>query len=322
MTPFSLPTGATLGLIGGGYLGYRTALAAQSLGYRVHVLDPDPASAAGRVADRHVVAELDDAAAVAEFARGTARVALTAETMHAGALAAAAAHAPCHPHAAAMHALVDSAQQRAWLRLEGYPVAAFRATADSALSVLVARREDGTRVVYSPAMNRHELGTLDWSTWPATLPAAVVQRAMQIAVEVAHELAIAGVLVVEFFVDLQGALTVHALAPRPHATYHHSERGAATGQFEQFVRALCGLPLGSVAVVKPCAVAMVNHSWWRNGTAPPFAEAIGVPDVQVHLYGLHTTRPDGVMGHLSSTGDSVDEARHKVLNARSRLGTS
>ena len=145
---------------------------------------------------------------------------------------------------------------------------------------------------------------------------------MQVAVEIAHELAIAGVLVVEFFLDLEGTLTVHALAPRPHATYHHSERGAATGQFEQFVRALCGLPLGSVAVVKPCAVAMMTRSWWRNGTAPPFAEAIGVPDVQLHLYGLNNALADGVMGHLSSTGDSVDEARHKVLNARSRLGSS
>jgi phosphoribosylaminoimidazole carboxylase (NCAIR synthetase) len=288
----------------------------------VHVLDPDPECAAGRLADRHVVAALNDVDAAVELARAAAVVALTAETMPPDALAAAAVYARCHPHPEAVRALSDSAQQRAWLRREGYPVAAFRASADAELSVLVARREDSTCVVYPPALNRYENGALDWSVWPAILPASVVQRAMQLAAEIAHSLALGGLLVVEFLVDREGALHVQSLAPRPDATYHHSERGAATCQFEQFVRALCGLPLGSVTVVKPSAVAILAHSLWRNGTAPPFALAISVPDVRLHLYGVDHSREEGVVGHLSSTGDSVDEARHKVLNARSRLGSS
>jgi len=142
-----------------------------------------------------------------------------------------------------------------------------------------------------------------------------------VAEGIATRLGIVGLLAVEMFRVRDGRLLVNELAPRPHNSYHHSERGASTSQFEQFVRAVCGLPLGSVDVLKPAAISNLLGDLWEGGT-PDFESALTIPDVRLHLYGKTSARPGRKMGHLSAVGDTVEEAREKVLTARSRLAST
>jgi 5-(carboxyamino)imidazole ribonucleotide synthase len=186
------------------------------------------------------------------------------------------------------------------------------------LSVLVARREDGGMVSYAPAVNHHEAGVLDWSVWPATLPDQVTRDARQVAEDIAAALDIVGLLAVEMFLTTDGRLLVNELAPRPHNSYHHSERAASTSQFEQFVRAVCGLPLGSVDPLQPGAIANLLGDLWKGGE-PDVEAALKVPDVRLHLYGKTSARPGRKMGHLSAVGATTEEAKSKVLEARDRF---
>jgi 5-(carboxyamino)imidazole ribonucleotide synthase len=121
-------------------------------------------------------------------------------------------------------------------------------------------------------------------------------------------------LAVEMFVLADGQLLVNELAPRPHNTYHHSERANPTSQFEQLVRALCHLPLGAVEVVRPSAIHNLLGDLWSGG-APDFAAALAVPGVRLHLYGKREARPGRKMGHLSADGDSAEEALERVQRA-------
>ena len=112
---------------------------------------------------------------------------------------------------------------------------------------------------------------------------------------------------------------MNELAPRPHNTYHHSERGHPTSQFEQLVRAVCGLPLGTVEPVAPVAIANLLGDLWVEGERPDFAAALAVDDVRLHLYGKASARPGRKMGHLSATAPTAQEALDKVLDARQRM---
>jgi len=190
---------------------------------------------------------------------------------------------------------------------------------DLELSVMVARREDGTCAVYPPSVNHHEQGVLDWAICPGELAGPLVQHAQQIAHAIAETLGIVGLLAVELFLTRDGRLLVNELAPRPHNTYHHSERAHSTSQFEQLVRAICGLPLGDPRSVVPGAIANLLGDLWVEGERPRFADALAVSDVRLHLYGKASARPGRKMGHLSGIGATSDEALQKVLEARRRL---
>jgi 5-(carboxyamino)imidazole ribonucleotide synthase len=204
----------------------------------------------------------------------------------------------------------------AWMSLGAAPVLAEQfLDLELELSVLVARSPDGRMAAYAPAINHHEAGVLDWSAWPGALDPAVARDARQVAEGIASALGIVGLLAIEMFLTTDGRLLVNELAPRPHNSYHHSERAASISQFEQFVRAVCGLPLGSVDVVSPGAIANLLGDLWEGG-APDVEAALSVPDVRLHLYGKTSARPGRKMGHLSAVGATVDEARHKVLRAR------
>src|SRR6185503_7770670 len=207
----------------------------------------------------------------------------------------------------------------AWRSLGSGPVLAEQfLDLELELSVLVARREDGAMVSYAPAINHHEAGVLDWSVWPSSLPDQVTRDAKDVAEAIASALGIVGLLAVEMFLTKDGRLLVNELAPRPHNSYHHSERAASTSQFEQFVRAVCGLPLGSVDPLCPGAIANLLGDLWEHGP-PDFDAALTVPDVRLHLYGKTSARPGRKMGHFSAVGATTEEAREKVLLARSRL---
>ncbi len=207
----------------------------------------------------------------------------------------------------------------AWQTLGGGPVLAEQfLDLRMELSVLVARRADGEIRTYAPAVNHHASGVLDWSVWPGDLPPHVSGLAAEIAEGIAGQLGIVGLLAVEMFLVADGRVLVNELAPRPHNSYHHTERAASTSQFQQFVRAVCGLPLGSVDPLRPGAIANLLGDLWEGGP-PDFDAALAMPDVHLHLYGKETARPSRKMGHLSALAATGAEARDKVLAARRSL---
>ncbi|MDE3062965.1 MAG: 5-(carboxyamino)imidazole ribonucleotide synthase, partial [Acidobacteriota bacterium] len=113
-------------------------------------------------------------------------------------------------------------------------------------------------------------------------------------------------------------LLVNEMAPRPHNSYHQSERGCVTSQFEQLVRTTCNLPLGQTTLVTPAAIVNLLGEVWL-GREPDFAAALAVPGVRLHLYEKHTPRKGRKMGHLSAVGSSAEEALARVLEAKRRL---
>jgi 5-(carboxyamino)imidazole ribonucleotide synthase len=190
------------------------------------------------------------------------------------------------------------------------------------ISVMAARNPAGEVCSYPAARNHHENQILAWSVLPAGVPTEIELKAEALAAAIIAKIGLEGLLCVEFFVTRAGELLVNELAPRTHNSYHQSERGCATSQFEQMVRALCNLPLGDTSIIVPCAIANLLGEVWLdayNGT-PNFAAALAVPGVRLHLYEKHTPRRGRKMGHLSSVGATAEEALERVLEAKRRLG--
>jgi 5-(carboxyamino)imidazole ribonucleotide synthase len=188
------------------------------------------------------------------------------------------------------------------------------------ISVMAARNPSGEVRSYPPACNHHENQILAWSVLPAGIPAELEAKAEALAEEIIARLNLEGLLCVEMFVTRQGELLVNELAPRPHNSYHQSERGCVTSQFEQHVRAVCNLPLGDTALITPAAIVnLLGEVWIDANGEPNFAAALAVPGVRLHLYEKHTPRRGRKMGHLSATGATADEALHLVLEAKCRL---
>ena len=191
------------------------------------------------------------------------------------------------------------------------------------ISVMVARSPRGEVKVYPAAWNHHEDQILDWSVIPAAISEELEATARKIAAEIADTFQLEGLLAVEMFVTRDGALLINELAPRPHNSYHESERACVTSQFEQAIRAVCDLPLGDVEVVQPAAIANLLGDLWLNadGSAREvcFDKALAVPGVRLHLYEKLKPRKGRKMGHLSAVGVSVDEAVERVLRAKAAL---
>ncbi len=380
--------GATIGIFGGGQLGRMTAMAARGMGYRIQVLDPDPACPARFVVDSCIEAGWDDTREAANLARGCDVVTLEIEQISIGSMNAAANFAPVRPGAAMLAIIQDRIEQKNWLRRNGFPLGEYRAirTLDELrdavrelgrcfcksaqggydgrgqgkvgfnpaavfedevqgawealgegpgvveqaidlereVSILVARSPSGKTAVYPAAWNHHDRQILAWSVIPAAIPPALEAEARQIAGSIADTFQLEGLLAVEMFVASDGRLLVNELAPRPHNSYHASERACVTGQFEQLVRAVCDLPLGSVDLVQPAAIANLLGDLWLNADGSPrepdFDAALSVPGVRLHLYEKLRPRKARKMGHLSSVGGTPDEAVERVLAAMKLLG--
>lgn len=209
----------------------------------------------------------------------------------------------------------------AWRALgERHAVAERALELDREISVMVARRPSGQTVAYPPALNHHTNQVLSWSVLPAPLPPALAARADEVAVGIARAMSLEGVLGVEMFCTADGELFVNELAPRPHNSYHESERACAVSQFEQFVRAICDLPLGDVSIVEPAAIVNLFGDLWQDGRMPDFTPALSLPGVRLHLYGKTSARPGRKMGHLSVTGPSPDAALTNVRAAAAAIG--
>jgi len=213
----------------------------------------------------------------------------------------------------------------AWTELGGVPCVVERALSiDSEVSILVARSPSGETAVYPPSLNHHEQRILEYSVLPAPIAPRIVKRASEIAREIAASLRVIGLLVVEFFITTDGKLLVNELAPRPHNTFHGTEIGCLTSQFEQAVRAVCDLPLGSTECTRAVAIYNLLGDLWLGGevgpgTAPAFDRALALPGVRVHLYGKREARPGRKMGHLSAVGKTAKQAVALVRRARAAL---
>jgi 5-(carboxyamino)imidazole ribonucleotide synthase len=380
--PSIIQPGGLLGILGGGQLGRMTAMAARTMGYRVRVMDPEPACPASFVVDQTVVGHWDDVAAAQRLAAGADAVTLEIEQIDVDALSAVALLAPLRPGVDPIRIIQDKTLQKTWLANEGFPVGSFRvvrseaglheavatlggriflkigrggydgrgqarigfdapaseeairaawesigsrhAVAEQALdldyeiSVMAARNPSGEVRAYPAARNHHENQILAWSVLPASVPAELESRAEALASAIIARLGIEGLLCVELFVTHQGELLVNELAPRPHNSYHESERGCVTSQFEQAVRAVCNLPLGDTGLITPAAIVNLLGEIWLEGE-PDFAAALAVPTVKLHLYEKRVPRVGRKMGHLSAIGATAEEALERVLKAKRRL---
>jgi len=390
--PVLLP-GATIGIFGGGQLGRLTAMAARSMGYRILVLDPDPACPARFVVDGCIEAGWDDSREAANLARGCDVVTLEIEQISLASMNAAASFVPVRPGESMLGIIQDRIEQKDWLRRNGFPIGDYRAVRsldqlreavaelggkcfcksatggydgrgqgkvgfsstaspedeirgawealgegpgvvekavdlDREISILVARSPRGEVRIYPAAWNHHEDQILAWSVIPAPLPEALAAEAKELARAIADTFQLEGILAVELFVTKDGRLLVNELAPRPHNSYHASERACVTSQFEQLVRAVCNLPLGDADVVQPCAIANLLGDLWLSpatpGTVarprvPHFDAALAVPGVRLHLYEKLKPRKGRKMGHLSAVAATPAEAVELVLKAKSLL---
>lgn len=203
----------------------------------------------------------------------------------------------------------------AWRAIGGGPAVAERALdLDAELSVMVARSPNGETAVFPVALNHHEERILAWSVIPGPLPEVVTRQATILAREIAEAIDLEGLLAVELFLLRDGTLLVNELAPRPHNSFHATERACVTSQFEQHVRAICGLPLGSTDVLTPAAIVNLLGDLWADGP-PHFERALRLPGVRLHLYGKKGPRPGRKMGHLSAIGGTAEEAVARAQQA-------
>ncbi len=206
-----------------------------------------------------------------------------------------------------------------WRQLGERPAVAEQALdLECEISVMAARSPSGEVRVYPAARNHHENQILAWSVLPAGVPSELESRAESVAADLIAKLGIEGLLCGEIFITRKGELFINELAPRPHNSYHQSERGCATSQFEQLVRAVCNLPLGSTELISPAAIVNLLGEVWLKGE-PNFAAALAIPGVRLHLYEKHTPRAGRKMGHLSATGPTAEEALERVMEAKKRL---
>lgn len=193
---------------------------------------------------------------------------------------------------------------------------------EAELSVVVARNVDGISRCFPVARNRHDTGILVESVVPAGIPPAVEEDATALATNLATSMGLVGTLTVELFLMRDGSLVVNELAPRVHNSGHWSIEGAVTSQFEQHVRAICGLPLGSVELRAP-AVAMVNllgEGAPRPAHPTGIYEALDIPDTHLHVYDKHTVFERRKMGHVTAIGATPDEALAKAREAAGHIG--
>ena len=184
------------------------------------------------------------------------------------------------------------------------------------ISVVGARGVSGETAIFEPSLNVHRHHILDVSSAPTALPARVLDAARDIAARILEALDLVGVACVEFFVTRSGDVLVNEIAPRPHNSGHLTIEACETSQFEQQVRALCGLPLGSTRQRSPAAMANLLGDCWARGE-PDWPAALTVPGVSLLLYGKSDPRPGRKMGHLTALAPTVEEAIANVTRARS-----
>jgi 5-(carboxyamino)imidazole ribonucleotide synthase len=207
----------------------------------------------------------------------------------------------------------------AWSSIENVPaVLEALISFDCEVSVVAARGFDGAYADWGVIENRHQNSILDISIAPATVTSAVAREARKITRAVLEALDVVGVLCVEFFVEPGGRLLINELAPRPHNSGHLTFDASVTSQFEQQLRAVCGLPLGSTELLRPAAMANLLGDIWQD-REPNWLAALAHPDVKLHLYGKLAPRAGRKMGHLTALAPDSGAALSLVQSARNAL---
>ena len=371
--------GATIGMVGGGQLGRMFTVAARTMGYRVVVLDPDPSSPAGSIADQHLCAAYTDAAALAQMASLCEVITTEFENIPADTLRRLAAKTAVHPSGDAVEKTQNRIREKRFIRETGLKTAEFaviervadidalassgfqfpailkiaefgydgkgQVVVDSIdtvrtafarlheapcvleqridlaleVSVVLARGEDGVVECFPVAENEHRNGILHCSVVPAALSDALQHEAQVQAIRLARALDYRGVMAVEFFVDQAGELLVNEIAPRTHNSGHYSLDACVTSQFEQQLRAICGLPFGATTLLSP--VVMINllgDIWERQ--MPDWGGLLSHPDIKLTLYGKAEPRPGRKMGHFCWLGEDVAQLRAQAEQAFRALG--
>ncbi len=363
--------GQWLGLLGGGQLGRMFCHAAQALGYRVMVLDPDVEGPAANVADQHLCAAYDDTQALAALSEKCHAVTTEFENVPAKSLAILARRAYVAPSARAVEVAQDRVIEKTFIQSLGVQVAphiALNAQQDleqapaelfpgilkasrfgydgkgqvrvanlaqakqafthdlggvaavlegmvpfvQEISVVLARGRDGQSRVFPPARNIHHHGILAVSHISGE-KSLVYERAIHSALTIADSLGYHGVLCVEFFVLANGEVIVNEIAPRPHNSGHYTQNACVTSQFEQQVRAMAGLPLGSTELLVPCVMLnILGDVWYPTGTServePDWSTVLALPNVLLHLYGKREARIGRKMGHINVVDQSFEQA--------------
>ncbi len=193
-----------------------------------------------------------------------------------------------------------------------------RVTLETELSVVLARAAGGEVAAFPVGENRHRDGILETTVVPARVPAPLADDARGLAIQVAERMDYTGVLGVELFVANGGKLFVNEMAPRPHNSGHYTMDACTVDQFEQQLRALCGLPLGVPRLLSPVTMINLLGDLWQPGE-PRWAEALRLPGVRLHLYGKAEPRPGRKMGHLNCLAESPELAFELAHRARSAL---
>ena len=189
------------------------------------------------------------------------------------------------------------------------------------LSVLVVRDQEGNTACYDPAENFHRDHILDISIIPARLDPAILEEAQTVALGVAEAFDYIGILAVEFFVSSDGRLLVNEMAPRPHNSGHHTIDACDTSQFEQQLRAIVGLPIGSIRLKSPTVMLnLLGDVWAENGDPPDWVPVLALPGAALHLYGKHSARAGRKMGHITFTAATLEEALERQTDCRRILG--
>jgi 5-(carboxyamino)imidazole ribonucleotide synthase len=191
------------------------------------------------------------------------------------------------------------------------------------VSVVAARGADGSYADWGVIENRHHNHILDISIAPASVSEKVSLRARELTRTVLESLDVVAVLCVEFFVQPDGQLLINELAPRPHNSGHLTVDASVTSQFEQQLRAVCGLPLGATELLRPAAMANLLGDVWQTSNKQPcepnWCAALAHPDVKLHLYGKLSPRPGRKMGHLTALAPDPAAALAQVQSARNAL---
>ena len=374
--------GATIGVLGGGQLGRMFTLAAKVMGYQVVVLDPDPSSPAGQVADVHLKADYRDAVALLRMGSLCDAVTTEFENVPAASLDMLAKHCLVAPSpqalAVAQDRLVEKSRARefgcdtapfanieseadlsqAWreigapallkTRRLGYDgkgqtrvnnmeelVAAFAELGsvpcllegflplEREVSVVLARNQNDEIAFFPLSENQHRHGILDISIVPARVPDALAENARRMAAGLAHGLDYVGVMAVEFFIlrgneNPEGRIVFNEMAPRPHNSGHYTLDACATDQFQQQVRALCGLPLGDPRLLSPVVMVNLLGDVWTP--QPDWEKLLRHPGVQLHLYGKAEARSGRKMGHYNCLATTLEAAMQLALDSRAELG--
>jgi 5-(carboxyamino)imidazole ribonucleotide synthase len=352
-------------------------LRARSMGYRVVVLDPDVASPAGAVADRHIRAGYTDEQALDQLASACRAITTEFENVPAATLERLAARTVVRPPVSAVAIAQDRIAEKTFLRDQGFATAPFRAvhndgelrealsavrlpallktsrlgydgkgqalvtdaasaaaaferlgrvacvleerlTLETELSVVLARAAGGAVAAFPVGENCHRDGILETTVVPARVPARLADEARALAIGVAERMEYTGVLGVELFVANGGKLFVNEMAPRPHNSGHYTMDACSIDQFEQQLRALCDLPLGTPRLLTPVTMINLLGDLWHDGE-PRWAEALRLPGVRLHLYGKAEPRPGRKMGHLNCLAESAELAFELAHRARSAL---